>query len=172
MSVFAWLIQGPIPVLEPLISISYCISSTENIIWYLLGNCLWLSTSLKLKWFCCRSLVHRLEKVDPSRMKNDEKLAFWINIHNALVMHVMNGFHCKILKKKKNWYWKFKVTFSSFCVSRKDTHLFFFMLLLQAYLAYGIPQNSLKRGSLLVKVSLVTFLLEETLLSGWLKELH
>lgn len=101
MSVFAWLIQGPILVLEPLISISYCISSTENIIWYLLGNCLWLSTSLKLKWFCCRSLVHRLEKVDPSRMKNDEKLAFWINIHNALVMHVMNGFHCKILKKKK-----------------------------------------------------------------------
>ncbi|RWR95659.1 putative electron transporter [Cinnamomum micranthum f. kanehirae] len=56
-----------------------------------------------------RSLVHRLEKVDPSRMKNDEKLAFWINIHNALVMH--------------------------------------------AYLAYGIPQNSMKRGSLLVKAA-------------------
>ncbi|XP_024008379.1 uncharacterized protein LOC18007989 isoform X2 [Eutrema salsugineum] len=34
-----------------------------------------------------RSLVQSLEKVDPSRMKREEKLAFWINIHNALVMH-------------------------------------------------------------------------------------
>jgi hypothetical protein len=35
-----------------------------------------------------RSLVQKLEKVDPSRMKREEKLAFWINIHNALTMHV------------------------------------------------------------------------------------
>ncbi|CAA0227600.1 Ternary complex factor MIP1 leucine-zipper [Arabidopsis suecica] len=34
-----------------------------------------------------RSLVQKLEKVDPSRMKREEKLAFWINIHNALTMH-------------------------------------------------------------------------------------
>ncbi|CAN8234374.1 unnamed protein product [Cochlearia groenlandica] len=34
-----------------------------------------------------RSLVQNLETVDPSRMKREEKLAFWINIHNALVMH-------------------------------------------------------------------------------------
>ncbi|XP_010539744.1 PREDICTED: uncharacterized protein LOC104813722 isoform X2 [Tarenaya hassleriana] len=34
-----------------------------------------------------RSLVQNLEKVDPSGMKREEKLAFWINIHNALVMH-------------------------------------------------------------------------------------
>ncbi|KAK9129128.1 hypothetical protein Sjap_009615 [Stephania japonica] len=34
-----------------------------------------------------RSLVHCLEEVDPSKMKHEEKLAFWINIHNALVMH-------------------------------------------------------------------------------------
>ncbi|KAF8406770.1 hypothetical protein HHK36_008862 [Tetracentron sinense] len=34
-----------------------------------------------------RSLVQRLEKVDPEKMKREEKLAFWINIHNALVMH-------------------------------------------------------------------------------------
>eukprot|EP00268_Persea_americana_P061306 TRINITY_DN7731_c0_g2_i2.p1 TRINITY_DN7731_c0_g2~~TRINITY_DN7731_c0_g2_i2.p1 ORF type:complete len:553 (-),score=96.80 TRINITY_DN7731_c0_g2_i2:179-1837(-) len=33
-----------------------------------------------------RSLVSRLEKVDPRSMKNEEKLAFWINTHNALVM--------------------------------------------------------------------------------------
>lgn len=35
-----------------------------------------------------RSLVQRLEKVDPRKLKREEKLAFWINIHNALVMHV------------------------------------------------------------------------------------
>ncbi|CAH8389970.1 unnamed protein product [Eruca vesicaria subsp. sativa] len=34
-----------------------------------------------------RSLVQKLEKVDPSRLKREEKLAFWINIHNALTMH-------------------------------------------------------------------------------------
>ncbi|GFZ18628.1 electron transporter, putative [Actinidia rufa] len=36
---------------------------------------------------CFRSLIHQLERVDPRKMKNEEKLAFWINIHNALVMH-------------------------------------------------------------------------------------
>ncbi|XP_077209918.1 uncharacterized protein LOC143845451 isoform X3 [Tasmannia lanceolata] len=34
-----------------------------------------------------RSLIQRLENVDPRTMKYEEKLAFWINIHNALVMH-------------------------------------------------------------------------------------
>ncbi|KAK1316560.1 hypothetical protein QJS10_CPA05g01576 [Acorus calamus] len=34
-----------------------------------------------------KSLVRRLEKIDPRKMKNEEKLAFWINIHNSLVMH-------------------------------------------------------------------------------------
>ncbi|XP_044475395.1 uncharacterized protein LOC123203209 isoform X2 [Mangifera indica] len=34
-----------------------------------------------------RSLVRSLEKVDPTKMKREEKLSFWINIHNALVMH-------------------------------------------------------------------------------------
>ncbi|GFZ18623.1 electron transporter, putative [Actinidia rufa] len=32
---------------------------------------------------CFRSLIHQLERVDPRKMKNEEKLAFWINIHNA-----------------------------------------------------------------------------------------
>lgn len=82
------------------------------------------STMVEVSWICrdnqrmrdvepmlqnFRLLVHRLEKVDPSGMKNDEKLAFWINIHNALVMH--------------------------------------------AYLAYGIPQTNLKRGSLFAKAA-------------------
>ncbi|KAA8528850.1 hypothetical protein F0562_036205 [Nyssa sinensis] len=43
-----------------------------------------------------RSLVKSLEKVDPRKMKHEEKLAFWINIHNALVMHAAYnvGGHC------------------------------------------------------------------------------
>nr|GME07119.1 uncharacterized protein LOC109166066 [Ipomoea batatas] len=34
-----------------------------------------------------RLLVKSLEKVDPMKLKREEKLVFWINIHNALVMH-------------------------------------------------------------------------------------
>ncbi|KAI3755546.1 hypothetical protein L1987_55349 [Smallanthus sonchifolius] len=34
-----------------------------------------------------RSLILQLEQVDPRKLKHEEKLAFWINIHNALVMH-------------------------------------------------------------------------------------
>ncbi|KAK1431183.1 hypothetical protein QVD17_14470 [Tagetes erecta] len=34
-----------------------------------------------------RSLIYQLEQVDPRKLKDEEKLAFWINIHNALVMH-------------------------------------------------------------------------------------
>ncbi|KAH7517889.1 hypothetical protein FEM48_Zijuj09G0112000 [Ziziphus jujuba var. spinosa] len=56
-----------------------------------------------------RSLVCRLEELDLRKMKHEEKLAFWINVHNALVMH--------------------------------------------AYLVYGIPQNNLKRVSLLLKAA-------------------
>lgn len=36
-----------------------------------------------------RSLIQRLEKVDPVKMTHEEQLCFWINIHNALVMHVL-----------------------------------------------------------------------------------
>ncbi|KAK1433012.1 hypothetical protein QVD17_09916 [Tagetes erecta] len=56
-----------------------------------------------------RSLVSRLEEVDPRKLNHEEKLAFWINVHNALVMH--------------------------------------------AVLAYGIPQNNLKRVFLLLKAA-------------------
>ncbi|OIW10982.1 hypothetical protein TanjilG_22789 [Lupinus angustifolius] len=56
-----------------------------------------------------RSLIYQLEQIDPTKLKLEEKLAFWINIHNALVMH--------------------------------------------AFLAYGIPQNSVKRVFLLLKAS-------------------
>lgn len=56
-----------------------------------------------------RLLVSRLEEVDPRKLKHEEKLAFWINVHNALVMH--------------------------------------------AVLAYGIPQNNIKRVFLLLKAA-------------------
>ncbi|XP_068647730.1 uncharacterized protein [Aristolochia californica] len=34
-----------------------------------------------------KSLIQHLEKVDPVVLNHEEKLAFWINIHNALMMH-------------------------------------------------------------------------------------
>ncbi|KAK6796835.1 hypothetical protein RDI58_004536 [Solanum bulbocastanum] len=34
-----------------------------------------------------RSIVSCLEVIDPGKLSHEEKLAFWINIHNALVMH-------------------------------------------------------------------------------------
>ncbi|XP_037497660.1 uncharacterized protein LOC105631832 isoform X2 [Jatropha curcas] len=39
----------------------------------------------KLQHF--RSLVSQLEAVNPRNLKYEEKLAFWINVHNALIMH-------------------------------------------------------------------------------------
>ncbi|XP_020175284.1 uncharacterized protein [Aegilops tauschii subsp. strangulata] len=54
-------------------------------------------------------ILYRLETVDLRRMTNEEKIAFWVNIHNALLMH--------------------------------------------AYLRYGVPQNNLKKSSILVKAA-------------------
>ncbi|XP_019194950.1 PREDICTED: uncharacterized protein LOC109188783 isoform X2 [Ipomoea nil] len=56
-----------------------------------------------------KSLISRLEEMDPRKLTHEEKLAFWINVHNALVMH--------------------------------------------AFLAYGVPQNSVKRAFLLLKAA-------------------
>ncbi|RCV40712.1 hypothetical protein SETIT_9G077100v2 [Setaria italica] len=54
-------------------------------------------------------ILYRLETVDLRRMTNEEKIAFWVNIHNALLMH--------------------------------------------AYLKNGVPQNNLKKTSLLAKAA-------------------
>lgn len=35
-------------------------------------------------------MVEQLEQVDPGKMSHEQKLAFWINIYNALMMHVSN----------------------------------------------------------------------------------
>ncbi|XP_014510525.1 uncharacterized protein LOC106769425 [Vigna radiata var. radiata] len=56
-----------------------------------------------------RVLVEQLEKVKLSQLDGDAQIAFWINVHNALVMH--------------------------------------------AYLAYGIPQGSLRRLALFHKAA-------------------
>ncbi|KAG1363292.1 hypothetical protein COCNU_11G001190 [Cocos nucifera] len=38
------------------------------------------------------SLIQHLENIDPRKMEHNEQLAFWINIHNALVMHAFLAF--------------------------------------------------------------------------------
>ncbi|KAJ1269152.1 hypothetical protein BS78_07G188600 [Paspalum vaginatum] len=39
-----------------------------------------------------RSLIKRLDKIDPTKMAHEEQLCFWINIHNALVMHAFMAY--------------------------------------------------------------------------------
>jgi len=39
-----------------------------------------------------RTLIKRLEKIDPTKMAHEEQLCFWINIHNALVMHAFMAY--------------------------------------------------------------------------------
>ncbi|KVI09617.1 protein of unknown function DUF547, partial [Cynara cardunculus var. scolymus] len=34
-----------------------------------------------------RTLIKNLDKIDPGKMKREQKLVFWIKLHNALVMH-------------------------------------------------------------------------------------
>jgi hypothetical protein len=34
-------------------------------------------------------ILYRLEAVDLRRMTDEEKIAFWVNIHNGLLMHVV-----------------------------------------------------------------------------------
>ena len=90
-----------------------------------------------------RSMVEQLEKVDPGRLKHEEKLAFWINIYNALLMHVMIS--------------------QPICESCKLRYFLCILLsyryysAMQAYLAYGIPRNNLKRMTLLQRVRLILF---------------
>lgn len=82
-----------------------------------------------------RSLIGQLEGVDPRKMKHEEKLAFWINVHNALVMHVLNLVNRNTNSHDTALYNSVMISFS-----------------VQAYLAYGIPQNNTKRVFLLLKV--------------------
>ncbi|KAG9158742.1 hypothetical protein Leryth_013649 [Lithospermum erythrorhizon] len=48
-----------------------------------------------------RSLVARLEEIDPRKMNHENKLAFWINIHNALVMHAFLAYGIPQINMKR-----------------------------------------------------------------------
>ena len=72
-------------------------------------------------------------------MKHEEKLAFWINVHNALVMHVKNTLVLQM------WF----LFIDSVPLWADDDQ---FLYCEQAFLAYGIPQNNVKRVYLLLKV--------------------
>jgi len=69
--------------------------------------------------------------------ENSIKLAFWINVYNSLIMHVM--LHILPWLKKFMFYAFFNLI--NLCVIH-----------FQAYLAYGIPNSSLKRMALFHKV--------------------
>lgn len=52
------------------------------------GYVIWNLTKT-LYVFHYRNLVERLARVNPTELSHNEKLAFWINIYNALIMHVI-----------------------------------------------------------------------------------
>nr|ADB85394.1 hypothetical protein [Phyllostachys edulis] len=62
---------------------NYC--SVAEVSWMYVGKEQLEYASDALKKF--RSLVEQLSKVDPTCMSCDERLAFWINLYNALIMH-------------------------------------------------------------------------------------
>ncbi|CAL5041153.1 unnamed protein product [Urochloa decumbens] len=62
---------------------SYC--SVNEVSWMYIGNEQLEYASGALKKF--RFLVEQLSKVDPTCMNCDKRLAFWINLYNALIMH-------------------------------------------------------------------------------------
>ena len=47
---------------------------------------------LQMAPLCPRMLIKWPEKIDPRKMEHEKQLCFWINIHNALVMHVCSIF--------------------------------------------------------------------------------
>ncbi|KAJ3696539.1 hypothetical protein LUZ61_000244 [Rhynchospora tenuis] len=50
-----------------------------------------------------RSLIRDLVGIDPRKMEDDEKLAFWINVHNALVMHSLLAYGLQDNKVKRTY---------------------------------------------------------------------
>ena len=56
-------------------------------------HCLLKKMCISVNSLVYRSLVSKLENVDPRKLKHEEKLAFWINLHNVLVMHVIIYYH-------------------------------------------------------------------------------
>lgn len=46
-----------------------------------------------------RTLVEQLARVNPIHLSCNEKLAFWINLYNALIMHVSSFFSSTFLSR-------------------------------------------------------------------------
>ncbi|KAB2070792.1 hypothetical protein ES319_A08G179100v1 [Gossypium barbadense] len=85
-----------------------------------------------------RALVEQLEKVTVSQMGYSAQIAFWINVYNALIMHVS-------LYLVNN-----SLVLSLFLYTIINSLL---CLLFLAYLAYGIPHSSLRRLALFHKAA-------------------
>ncbi|XVE70798.1 hypothetical protein DITRI_Ditri10aG0099500 [Diplodiscus trichospermus] len=60
-------------------------STAVEVSWLSVGKKELEYAAMALKRF--RLLVEQLARVDPSQMNNNAKLAFWINLYNALIMH-------------------------------------------------------------------------------------
>ena len=81
--------------------------------------------------------MEQLERVTVTRMEDSAKTAFWINVYNSLVMHVIIGWMTGCL---------FWITYLIIILYKR------FFFLCQAHLAYGIPHSSLRRLALFHKV--------------------
>lgn len=90
----------------------------------------------------CRSLVSRLEDVNPRNMRHEEKLSFWINVHNSLAMHV------KFLTLLILFYF-----YLVHVIAPNQNHYHPPRFPPQALLVYGISANNVKRMSSVLKVS-------------------
>ncbi|XP_042457976.1 uncharacterized protein LOC122042099 isoform X2 [Zingiber officinale] len=62
-----------------------CYSFAMEVSWMSVGKIQLEYAAEALKGY--RSLVEQLAMVDPANMNSNEKLAFWINVYNALIMH-------------------------------------------------------------------------------------
>lgn len=88
--------------------------------------------------------MQRLEKIDPTKMTHEEQLCFWINIHNALVMHVL--LYTQMTYKLPSAVWM---------VNLRNQISFLTYILpcdIQAFLAYGIHDKRLKSTAMILKV--------------------
>lgn len=85
--------------------------------------------------------MEQLERVDLSMSETNIKLAFWINVYNSLVMHVIAGYSTVVT-----------VILYTYTFNALSAYIDLHIIRLQAYLAYGIPNSSLKRMALFHKV--------------------
>lgn len=81
-------------------------------------------------------------------MEHEEKLAFWINVHNTLVMHVCPSPLPRIIE-----FDIFKILHLILLISLITHFQFSAHDMLQAFLAYGLHQNYIRSTSSIMKVA-------------------